>query len=217
MRVGGKNIKRLIVGISGATGAIYGIRLMEVLKEIEIQTHLILTEAAKKTILLETEFRIDYVESLADYVYDVENIGGGVASGSFVTEGMIVIPCSMKSLSAIANSFNDNLLIRAADVTLKEGRRLVLVVRETPLHKGHLQLMMRAAENGAVIFPPVPAFYYVPKTIEGIVNHTIGKILDLFKIEHHLCKRWNMEDGNKAMDLLAMERVKKETGARGKD
>ena len=210
-------MKRLIVGISGATGAIYGIRLMEVLKKIEIETHLILTEAAKKTILLEAEFKIDYVESLADYVYDVGNIGGTVASGSFVTEGMIVIPCSMKSLSAIANSFNDNLLIRAADVTLKEGRKLVLVVRETPLHKGHLQLMLRAADMGAVIFPPVPAFYHVPKTIEGIVNHTIGKILDLFKIEHHLCKRWNMEDGNKAMELLAMERVKKEKGARSKD
>jgi 4-hydroxy-3-polyprenylbenzoate decarboxylase len=213
----GESMKRLIIGISGATGVIYGIRMLQVLKETEIETHLILTKAAKKTIHLETEFEVEYVESLADNVYDVENIGGAVASGSFVTEGMIVIPCSIKSLSAIANSFNDNLLVRAADVTLKEGRRLVLMVRETPLHKGHLQLMLRAADMGAVIFPPVPAFYHAPKTIEGIIDHTIGKILDIFKIEHRLCKRWDMEDGNKAMELLTMEGVKKEKKARGKD
>lgn len=202
-------MKRLIVGISGATGAVYGIRMLRVLKETDIETHLILTKAAKKTILLETEFEIEYVESLADKVYDVENIGGAVASGSFVTEGMIVIPCSIKSLSAIANSFNDNLLIRAADVTLKEGRRLVLVVRETPLHKGHLQLMLRAAEMGAVILPPVPAFYHVPKTIEGIVDQTVGKILEVFNIEHNLYKKWDVEDGSKAMELLSKERLGK--------
>jgi len=186
-------MRKVIVGISGATGAIYGIRMLEVLKETEIETHLIVTEAAKKTILLETEFDIDYVKSLANYDYDVDNIGGAIASGSFATEGMIVIPCSIKSLSAIANSFNDNLLIRAADVTLKEGRKLVLAVRETPFHKGHLGLMMRAADMGAIIFPPVPAFYHVPKTIEGIVNQTVGKILDIFKIEHHLFMRWTGE------------------------
>jgi 4-hydroxy-3-polyprenylbenzoate decarboxylase len=202
-------MKRLVVGISGATGAIYGIRMLEILKKTEMETHLIVTEAAKKTILLETEFEIEYVESLADYVYDVENIGGAVASGSFATTGMIVIPCSIKSLSAIANSYSDNLLVRAADVTLKEGRKLILVVRETPLHKGHLQLMLRAADMGAVIFPPVPSFYHVPKTIEGIVDQTVGKILDLFNIEHHLFKRWESEDGRKAMELLEKERKRK--------
>lgn len=202
-------MKRLVVGISGATGAIYGIKMLEILKKTEIETHLIVTEAAKKTILLETEFEIEYVESLADYVYDVENIGGAVASGSFATMGMIVIPCSIKSLSAIANSYSDNLLVRAADVTLKEGRKLILVVRETPLHKGHLQLMLRAADMGAIIFPPVPSFYHVPKTIEGIVDQTVGKILDLFNIEHHLFKRWESEDGRKAMELLEKERKRK--------
>ena len=199
-------MKRLVMGISGATGAIYGIRMLEILKETEIETHLIITNAAKRTILLETEFEIKYVESLATYVYDVENIGGVVASGSFATEGMVVIPCAIKSLSAIANSYNDNLLIRAADVTLKEGRKLVLVVRETPLHKGHLQLMLRAAEMGAVILPPVPAFYHVPKTIEGIIDQTVGKILDIFNIEHHLFKKWDDEGSNKAMELLNRER-----------
>ncbi len=186
-------IKRLVIGISGATGVIYGIRILEVLKEIKIETHLIITEPAKKTIHLETDFGIEYVESLATQVYEVNNIGGAVASGSFSTKGMIVIPCSIKSLSAIANSFNENLLIRAADVTLKEGRRLVLMVRETPLHKGHLQLMLRAADMGAVIFPPVPAFYHVPRTIEGIINQTVGKILDIFEIEHQLFRPWNGE------------------------
>lgn len=201
-------MRRLIIGISGATGAIYGIRILEVLKETDIETHLILTKAGKKTIPLETEYEIKYVESLANHVYAVDNIGGAVASGSFNTEGMVVIPCSVKSLSAIANSYNDNLLVRAADVTLKEGRKLVLVVRETPLHKGHLQLMLRAADMGAVILPPVPAFYHVPKTIEGIINQTIGKILDIFGIDHHLFKKWDKESGDKAMELLIQERSK---------
>lgn len=205
----GKSMKKLIVGISGASGVIYGIRMLEVLKEIGVETHLIVTNAAKMTIILETEYEVDYVESLADYVYDVENIGGAVASGSFSTDGMVVIPCSVKSLSAIANSFSYNLLIRAADVTLKELRKLILVVRETPFHKGHLQLMMRAADMGAVILPPVPAFYHVPRTIEGIIDQTIGKILDLFSIEHHLYKRWNGEHGGKAMEVLIKERLDK--------
>jgi 4-hydroxy-3-polyprenylbenzoate decarboxylase len=199
-------MKRLIVGISGATGTIYGIRALQVLKETEIETHLVVTGAAKKTILLETEFKVDYVESLADHVYDVHNIGGAVASGSFVTEGMVVMPCSIKSLSAIANSYNENLLIRAADVTLKERRKLVLVVRETPLHKGHLQLMLRAAELGAVILPPVPAFYHMPGTIEGIIDQVVGKVLDVFGIEHHLFPRWGVDEGKKAMELLLSER-----------
>ncbi len=202
-------MKRLIVGISGATGAIYGIRMMEVLRRIEVETHLIVTKAAKKTILLETEFKVEYVESLASCVYEVENIGGAVASGSFRTEGMIVIPCSIKSLSAIANSYNENLLIRAVDVTLKERRRLVLVVRETSLHRGHLELMLRASDMGAVIFPPAPAFYHVPKTIEGLIDQTVGKILDIFEIDHNLFKKWGSEDGKRANDLLKMEQAEK--------
>ena len=199
-------MKRLIVGISGASGVIYGIRMLEVLKQTGIETHLIITNAARKTILLETEHEVGHVESLAKVVYDEENIGGAIASGSFFTEGMVVIPCSVKSLSAIAHSFNHNLLTRAADVTLKELRKLVLVVRETPLHKGHLQLMVRAADMGAVILPPVPAFYHVPKTIEGMIDHTVGKVLDLFRIEHHLYHKWDSEQGNKAMALLVKER-----------
>jgi len=202
-------MKRLVVGISGASGVIYGIRLLEILKGVEIETHLILTGAAKRTILLETEHKVEYVESLADYVYDVENIGGAVASGSFFTEGMVVIPCSIKSLSAIANSYNDNLLVRAADVTLKECRRLVLVVREAPLHRGHLQLMLRASEMGAVILPPVPAFYYKPKSLGEIIDHTIGKVLDLFGIEQYLFRKWDSRCSDQAMELLNQERINK--------
>ena len=211
-----KSVRKLIVGISGASGVIYGIKMMEVLKEIEIETHLIITNAAKKTILLETEYEVGYVESLADYVYDVENIGGAIASGSFHTDGMVVIPCSIKSLSAIAHSFNYNLLIRAADVTLKELRKLILVVRETPFHKGHLELMVRAADLGAVILPPIPAFYHVPRTIEGIIDQTVGKILDLLGIKHHLYVKWDSEHGNKAMELLKKERVGKGISRRKK-
>jgi len=184
-------MKKIVIGISGATGVIYGIRMLEVLREIEVESYMIITHAAQKIIPLETEYKITYLESLADYVYDVDNLGAAISSGSFVTDGMAVIPCSIKSLSAIANSYNENLLIRAADVTLKEGRKLVLVVRETPLHQGHLQLMARASSMGAVILPPIPAFYHMPKTIEEIVDQTIGKVLDQFGIEHRLYKRWN--------------------------
>ena len=202
-------MKRLIVGITGATGSIYGIRMLQVLKKAKIETHLILSKAAKATILFETEYEIKYVESLANHVYDVDNVGAAVSSGSFNNEGMVVIPCSIKSLSAIANSYNENLLVRAADVTLKEWRRLVLVVRETPLHKGHLQLMARAADMGAVILPPIPAFYHLPKTIEAILDQTIGKVLDIFGIEHNLFRKWDKESGDKAMELLIQEKNKK--------
>jgi 4-hydroxy-3-polyprenylbenzoate decarboxylase len=187
---GREKVKRLIVGISGATGAIYGIRLLEVLGKSNVETHLVITEAAQKTILMETDWKVEKVKSLTKVTYDIQNIGADIASGSFQSEGMVVIPCSIKSLSAITNSFNVNLLIRAADVAIKEKRRLVLVVRETPLHKGHLTLMMNLADMGVVILPPIPAFYHHPKTIDDIVNHTIGKILDLFGINHHLFNRW---------------------------
>lgn len=183
-------MKRLIVGISGATGAVYGIRLLEVLAKSNVETHLVITEAAQKTILMETDWTVEKVKSLAKVVYDIQDIGADIASGSFQSEGMVVIPCSIKSLSAIANSFNVNLLIRAADVTLKERHKLVLVVRETPLHQGHLNLMFRVTEMGATLLPPIPAFYFHPKTIDDLINHTVGKILDLFGIDHHLFERW---------------------------
>jgi 4-hydroxy-3-polyprenylbenzoate decarboxylase len=183
-------VKRLIVGISGATGAIYGIRLLEVLAKSDVETHLIITEAAEKTILMETDWKVEKVRSLARVTYDIQNIGGDIASGSFESEGMVIIPCSIKSLSAIANSFNVNLLIRAADVAIKEKRRLILVVRETPLHKGHLTLMTNLADMGVIILPPIPAFYHHPKTIDDLINHTVGKVLDLLGINHHLFERW---------------------------
>lgn len=183
-------MKRLIVGISGATGAIYGIRLLEVLAKSNVDTHLVITEAAQNTILMETDWKVEKVKSLAKVTYDIQDIGANIASGSFESEGMVVIPCSIKSLSGITNSFNVNLLIRAADVAIKEKRRLVLVVRETPLHKGHLTLMMNLADMGVIILPPIPAFYHHPKTIDDLVNHTVGKVLDLFGIDHHLFERW---------------------------
>lgn len=184
--------QKIIVGISGATGAIYGIRLLEVLNKAipRVETHLVLTEPARRTIVEETSWTVPQVESLASYVYNNEDIGGAISSGSFEMDGMVVCPCSIKTMSAIAISYTDNLLVRAADVTLKERRLLVLVVRETPLHAGHLKSMMELSNRGAVILPPIPAFYNQPKSIDDIVNQTVGKVLDQFKIKHNLFKRW---------------------------
>ena len=182
---------RIAVGMSGATGAIYGIRTMEVLKRLGIQTHLVLSDAAKKTIKLETNYTLQEIEELATEVHDISQIGATIASGSFKIQGMIIAPCSIKSLSAIAHSYNENLLIRAADVILKEKRKLVLIVRETPLHAGHLKLMLTVAENGGIILPPMPAFYHLPQTIDDIVNQTVGKALDQFDIQHDLFPRWS--------------------------
>lgn len=182
---------RLIVAISGSTGPHYGVRLLEVLRaHTGIETHLILTAAARKTIEYEMGKDPEAVAALADEVHDERNIASAIASGTFVTDGMIVAPCSIKTLSAIANSFNDTLTVRAADVCLKERRKLVLVVRETPLHAGHLQLMLRATEAGAVILPPMPAFYHLPKTVDDIIDHTVVKILDQFGIHADLIRRW---------------------------
>jgi 4-hydroxy-3-polyprenylbenzoate decarboxylase len=181
---------RLIVGISGATGPIYGVRLLEVLKEKKIETHLIVTSTAKQILLQETSYSIKKIEELASHVHDNQDLGASISSGSFKTDGMIVIPCSLKTLSGIAHSYNENLMIRAADVALKERRRLVLVVRETPLHQGHIELMLQASRIGAILFPPMPAFYPHPKTIDDLINHTVGKILDLFGIDHSLFVRW---------------------------
>jgi 4-hydroxy-3-polyprenylbenzoate decarboxylase len=186
-------MKRLVVGISGATGAIYGIRLLEFLSKSDVETHLVISNSAEKTIHMETSWTLEQVKALATVTYDMEDVGADISSGSFRTEGMVVIPCSIKSLSAIANSYNDNLLIRAADVMLKERRKLVLVVRETPLHRGHLSLMLKVADVGGVILPPIPAFYFLPKTLDDIINHTVGRALDVFEIDHSLFNRWGSQ------------------------
>ncbi len=180
----------LVVAITGATGVIYGVEMLRVLKDLGQETHLILSEAAGLNLALETDCDIDQVKALADVVYSNKDVGAAVASGSFLTRGMIVAPCTVKTLSAIANSFTYNLIVRAADVTLKERRPLILMVRETPLHKGHLELMARAADCGAVILPPMPAFYHQPETIMDIIHQSIGKALDHVSIEHKLFKRW---------------------------
>ncbi len=182
--------KRLIVGISGASGAILGIRILEVLKSIKIETHLVLSAAAHITIAQETEWTVSDILALADFTYEPADIGASIASGSFNTMGMVIIPCSIKTLSAVANSLADDLMSRAADVTLKEGRPLVLVVREAPLHRGHLRLMNLAAESGAVIFPPVPAFYTHPQNLDDVVTNIVGRVLARLGIENHLYMRW---------------------------
>jgi flavin prenyltransferase len=182
---------RLIIGISGASGVIYGIRLLETLaQDKSIETHLVLSPAAKATIAQETNWKVSAVEALADVLHTPGNIGASIASGSFDTLGMIVAPCSIKSLSAIANSYDADLLTRAADVQLKEGRPVLLLVRETPLHIGHLRLMVQAAENGAIIMPPAPAFYGNPQTVDDIVNGTVGRALARIGIKNELYSQW---------------------------
>ncbi len=180
----------VIVGISGATGVIYGIEMLKALKQIGQPAHLIVSEAGARTLEIETDYSLDDIRALATAVHNVKDIGSSISSGSFRARGMIVAPCSVKTLSGIANSFDHNLLIRAADVTLKERRPLVLLVRETPLHKGHLELMARAADYGATIMPPLPAFYHRPQTIDDIVRHTVGRALDHLGIEHEMIERW---------------------------
>jgi len=188
--------KRIVVGISGASGVTYGVRLLNVLKETDYETHLIISKSGELNIKIETDYDPADVKAMADYVYDHKNVAASLASGSFLTAGMVVVPCTIKTLSGIANSYNENLLVRAADVTLKERRKLVLVVRETPLHKGHLRLMTLAADMGAHILPPVPSFYHMPKTIDDIIDQTIGKIFDFMGIEHDLFKRWGDNSKN---------------------
>ncbi|HEX9091021.1 MAG TPA: UbiX family flavin prenyltransferase [Anaerolineales bacterium] len=183
---------RLIVAITGASGAILGIRLLEVLKP-NLETHLVLSESAHRTINQETDRQIEDVISLAYAHYDPHDVGAAIASGSFATLGMVIIPCSVKTLSAVANSYTDDLISRAADVTLKEGRLLVLVVRETPYHIGHLRLMSAAASAGAVIFPPTPAFYIHPHSVDDLVNNTVGRILARLGIQNNLYEEWRGE------------------------
>lgn len=182
--------RRMVIGISGASGVIYGVRMLEHLRDTDYETHLIMSDSAKLNMAIETKYKATDVERLADYAYKPTDMAAAIASGSFLTEGMVVAPCSIKTLSGIANSYADNLLTRAADVALKEKRKLVLVVRETPLHKGHLNLMVTAADLGAHILPPVPSFYHRPKTIDDIIDQTIGKIFDYMNIEHELFRRW---------------------------
>ena len=183
---------RLIVGMSGASGVIYGVRLLEVLKaESNVETHLVMSDSARMNINLETDWSAKDVLALADHVYSNRDIAASIASGSFGTDGMIVAPCAIKTLSAITNSYADSLIVRAADVVLKECRRLVLVPRETPLHTGHCELLYRASQLGAIIAPPMPAHYIKPQSVDDLINHHVGRILDLFSIDCGFVKRWN--------------------------
>ena len=182
---------RLIVGMAGASGIIYGIRLLEILRGVdEVETHLVMSSTARMNASVETDMKPADIEALADEVHNVNDLAATISSGSFPVDGMVVAPCSMKTLSAIANSYADNLLVRAADVTLKEGRRLVLMPRETPLHVGHCKLLHEAALMGAIVAPPMPAFYNRPQTIDDLVTHSVGRVLDMFGIDPGVVKRW---------------------------
>ena len=200
-------MKRLIIGMSGASGSIYAIRMLEMLKSMdEVETHLVMSRYAKLNIEIETTLTAEYVQSLADVVHNISNQAASISSGSFKTDGMVVAPCSMKTLSAIANSYNDNLLVRAADVVLKERRRLVLMPREVPLHVGHCKLLYEVAQLGAVIAPPMTAFYNKPQTIDDLVNHSVGRVLDMFDLDTGKVKRW---EGQKPFSEIIGERTEK--------
>lgn len=186
-------MKKIIIGISGASGVVYGVRLLQVLQTLdEVETHLLMSQAARQTLSLESEYRVRDVQALANVCHDVRNVAASISSGSFKTDGMVILPCSMKTLSGIAHSYSDDLLCRAADVVLKERRKLVLCVRETPLHLGHLRMMTAVAEMGAIIMPPMPAFYHRPQTVEQIIDQTVNRVLDQFDIElpEDLFVRW---------------------------
>lgn len=185
--------KRLIVAMSGASGMIYGVRLLEVLRDVpDVETHLVVSQAGAQTLGLETDYTLDEVEALADVTYRFRDIAAAISSGSFKTYGMVVVPCSIKTMAGITHSYSDNLILRAADVVLKDRRRLVLVLRETPLHLGHLRLMTQITEMGAILAPPMPAFYHRPKTLDDIINQTVNRVLDLLEIElpQDLFARW---------------------------
>jgi flavin prenyltransferase len=190
--------KRLIVGISGASGIVYGVRVLEALRDHDVETHLVMSRSAEITLAYEMGMKVAEVHALADVVHPIQDIGASIASGSFKTEGMVVAPCSIKSMSEIAAGTTGTLLTRAADVVLKERRRLVLMVRETPLHMGHLRTMANVSEMGAIVMPPVPAFYHKPKTIDDIVNQTVGRALDLFGFDFGIVKRWGEDPGEES-------------------
>jgi 4-hydroxy-3-polyprenylbenzoate decarboxylase len=184
-------VKRIVIAITGASGAIYGVRALQLLRDTaEVESHLILTSSAHRTIEHETAYKPDEVRALADHLYSPRDIGAAIASGSFVTAGMLVAPCSVKTLSGIAHSYDENLVVRAADVCLKERRRVVLMLRETPLHAGHIDLMAQATRNGAIIMPPVPAFYALPTTLDDVVDQTVGRALELLDVSTPGLKRW---------------------------
>ncbi|VFP87794.1 UbiX family flavin prenyltransferase [Candidatus Erwinia haradaeae] len=190
-------MKRLIVGISGASGIIYGIRILQILQHVnDIETHLVMSEAAHQTLLLESDYSVNDVHAMADVVHDVHDIAASISSGSFKTSGMVILPCSIKTLSAIVHSYHNGLMIRSADVVLKEKRRLVLCVRETPLHLGHLRMMTIASEIGAIIMPPIVAFYHRPHNVMSVIDQTVNRVLDQFdiKLKNDLFTRW--EDGS---------------------
>lgn len=184
---------RLIVGISGASGIIYGVRLLQMLKDLPIESHLVMSKSAEMTLGFELDIKLKQIHELADQVHSVKNVGAAISSGSFRTLGMVIAPCSIRSMSEIATGVTTSLLTRAADVVLKERRKLVLMVRETPLHTGHLRTMTALSEMGAIIAPPLPAFYTNPKTIDDMVDHSVGRVLDLFDIETGTVKRWGEE------------------------
>jgi 4-hydroxy-3-polyprenylbenzoate decarboxylase len=183
--------KRLIVGISGASGAIYGIRLLQLLKETDVQTHLIISRTARVTIATETDLTVGDVEALANIVYSNQDFGAACSSGSFQTLGMVIAPCSVKTMAEIATGVTANLISRAADVALKERRRVVLMLRETPLHLGHIRSMAAVTEAGAIVYPPVPAFYSKPQNLTEMVDHSLGRVLDLFGLDLDIVRRWN--------------------------
>ena len=185
-----KTPRRLVVGISGASGVVYGLRVLELLKKTDIETHLVMSKSAEMTLVYETDFKPKEIRALATVNHPAADIGASISSGSFKTMGMIIVPCSIKTMSEIATGVTSTLVSRAADVVLKEKRRLVLAIRETPLHGGHLRTMTTLADIGAIVAPIVPAFYNKPKSVDDIVNHTVGRLLDFFDIETKLVKRW---------------------------
>jgi 4-hydroxy-3-polyprenylbenzoate decarboxylase len=189
--------KRLIVAITGASGTIYGIRILEALKDIGVESHLVMSDSAKLTMAAETNYKPSQIEAMADVIHSAKNVGATISSGSFKSLGMVIAPCSIRTLSEIASGVTSSLVSRAADVVLKERRRLVLLVRETPLHAGHLRSMSQVTEYGAIVMPPVPAFYAKPESLDDMVNHTVGRCLDLFDLENTLVNRWGGMDGGK--------------------
>ncbi|MER8162509.1 UbiX family flavin prenyltransferase [Streptomyces sp. NPDC094472] len=199
---------RVIVGISGASGAMYAVRALELLSQLGVETHLVLTKAAKATLTQETDLTVADVRARADHLHADHDLGAAISSGSFPMDGMLVAPCSMKTLSGIANSYDDNLLVRAADVTLKERRPLVLLLRETPLHAGHLRLMTQATEAGATIMPPVPAFYTRPTSLDEVVTQTVGRALDHLRLPHPVTARWGREQRSRNVSEVRRERLR---------
>ncbi|HYD68993.1 UbiX family flavin prenyltransferase [Azospirillum sp.] len=199
--------KRLIVGISGASGVVYGVRMLETLRRLGVETHLVMSRSAEVTLALETDWKVADVRTLADVAHRIDDVAASISSGSFKTMGMVVAPCSMRSMSEIAHGVTSTLLTRAADVVLKDRRRLVLMVRETPLHLGHLRTMTQLAEMGAVIAPPVPAFYAKPADLDAMIDHTVGRVLDLFDLDTGTLKRWGEEPrrSGRAPDALPAE------------